>query len=74
MRQGFGGLMDFFVSGANLAALGPATGQGPQSMAVIKLARHTFDENERDVYVSVRHLNPGSNLCVKGFVVLRPFL
>ena len=57
VRQRFGGLMDFFVSGANPVpgALGPATGQGPKSDAVIKFARHIFDGNDRRRYVSVRH-------------------
>ena len=75
VRQGFGGLVDFFVSGANLipGARGPATGQGPKSDGRHKIW-NAFDGNDRRRYVSVRHLNPGANLCVKGLVVLWTFL
>ena len=68
--------MDFFVSGANLVpgALGKPQAKVQNLMAIIKFGRHTFEGNDRRRYVSVRHLNPGANLCVKGLAVLWTFL
>ena len=77
MRQGFGGIVHFCDGGANLvylAAVDRPQAKVQSSRVTIKVARHAFDGNKWRELVSVRHLNPGANLCVKGVVVLWTFL
>ena len=63
--------MHFLDGGANLApAFGRAQAKVQNPRVAIKVARHALDENKWRELVSVRHLNPEANFCVKGSAVL----